>query len=119
MRTTALTIGRCVAAFISLGTFANLLVSDVDSAFVVPDILVGAALAAGAALPGERHAARSLTAAFGLAAGVFTVAVFAHIAKGGFGVGVLVYALICLAMTVLFSWRIGGRSPLPGGPTPT
>lgn len=103
---TTLTVGRCVAVFISLGTFVNLLVSDVESAFVAPDALVSAALAVGAALPAER-AVPMLASAFGLASGVFTVAVFSNFVRDEVGVGVLIPALISMVMTVIFSWRIG------------
>ncbi|MFG3405704.1 hypothetical protein [Streptomyces sp. NPDC048142] len=110
MRITTLTsAARCTAAFIALGTLLNLFVRGVDTAFIGPDILVTAALTATAALP-ERHAGPALMSAFGLASGVFTVAFFAYIARGGFGAGVLVFDLVCLTMTVLLSWRPG---PLP------
>ncbi|MBW1596177.1 hypothetical protein [Streptomyces sp. JJ38] len=112
---TTLTIGRCVAVLVSLVTCVNLLVRDVDSAFVVPDALVSAALAAGAGLS-ARRAVPMLASAFGLASGVFTVAAFSYFAQGEVG-GVLVFALICVAMTVLFSWRIG-LPPGGGAPAP-
>jgi hypothetical protein len=105
VRTTLTSAARCVAALIALGTLLNLLVRGVDAAFVVPDILVTAALAAAAVLP-ARHAAPALMSAFGLASGVFTVAFFAYIAKGGFGAGVLVFDLVCVTMTALLSWRL-------------
>ncbi|MFI1393391.1 hypothetical protein [Streptomyces sp. NPDC020681] len=110
---TSLVHGRCAAVFISLGTLLNLLVRDVDEAFVVPDVLVSVALAVGAALPADR-AVPMLGSAFGLASGVFTVAAFSYFARGEVGVGVLLFALICAAMTVLFTWRIG----LPGRERP-
>ncbi|MGP4008617.1 hypothetical protein [Streptomyces sp. 4N124] len=103
---TTLTVGRCVAVLISLGTFVNLLVSDVESAFVAPDALVCAALVAAAGLPAER-AVPVLASAFGLASGVFTVAVFSNFVRDEVGVAVLVPALISMVMTVMFSWRIG------------
>jgi hypothetical protein len=103
---TTLTVGRCVAALISLGTLVNLLVSDVESAFVAPDVLVSAALVAAAGLSAER-AVPVLASAFALASGVFTVAVFSNFVRDEVGVGVLIPALISLVMTVIFSWRIG------------
>ncbi|WP_328438994.1 hypothetical protein OHA71_21355 [Streptomyces sp. NBC_00444] len=103
---TTLTVGRCVAALISLGTLVNLLLSDVESAFVAPDVLVSAALIAAAGLPAER-AVPVLASAFGLASGVFTVAVFSNFVRDEVGVGVLIPALISLVMTVIFAWRIG------------
>jgi hypothetical protein len=89
-----------------LATLANLLVRGVEGAFVVPDVLVSVVLAAGAGLPRER-AAPVLAAAFGLASGVFTVAASAHVVHDESAVGVLVFALVCAAMTVVFSWRVG------------
>ncbi|MEU0084249.1 hypothetical protein [Streptomyces sp. NPDC006274] len=105
MRTILTSAARCVAALIALGTLLNLLVRGVDAAFVVPDVLVTAALAVAAVLP-VRHAVPALVSAFGLASGVFTVAFFAYIARGGFGAGVLVFDLVCVTMTALLSWRI-------------
>lgn len=64
---TTLTVGRCVAVFIGLGTFVNLLLSDVESAFVAPDALVSAALAAGAGLP---HGTRGADARIRIRTGV-------------------------------------------------
>ncbi|MFI6080072.1 hypothetical protein ACIBBB_03605 [Streptomyces sp. NPDC051217] len=98
-----LTTGRYAAVFISLGTLVNLLLSDVDSAFVVPDAVIVAALAIGAVLPGER-AVPVLTSSFGLASGVFTVASFSYFVRGEIG-GVVFFALVCMVMTVLFAWR--------------
>lgn len=104
MRT--ISVGRCVAAFISLGTVANLLVREVDSVFVVPDVLVAAVLAIGAGLPGERTVP-VLTGAFGLASGVFLIATSDRLAHDEAVIGTLMFALICAVMTVVFSWRIG------------
>jgi len=103
-------IGRWVAAFISLATLANLLVRGVEDSFVGPDVLVSVVLAVAAGLPEER-AAPLLASAFGLACGVFTVAASAHVVHDENPAGVLVFALICAAMTVALSWRVGMAVP--------
>ncbi|MFD7462340.1 MULTISPECIES: hypothetical protein [unclassified Streptomyces] len=107
---TAPVIGRWVAAFVSLGTFANLLVRGVEDMFVVPDVLVGVVLAVAAGLPKER-AAPLLASAFGLASGVFTVAASAHVVHDENPAGVLVFASVCAAMTVVLSRRVGAGAP--------
>ncbi|MFF0206185.1 hypothetical protein [Streptomyces sp. NPDC005017] len=108
----ALTASRCAAAFISLGTLLNLLVRGVDSAFVVPDALVGAVLAIGAVLPAGL-AGRVLTIEFGAAAGVFTVATAEHVVHEESAIGSLTFALICAAMAGLLVRRAELPSQCP------
>ncbi|MFJ5780115.1 hypothetical protein [Streptomyces sp. NPDC093094] len=92
-----------------------MLVRGVDSAFVVPDALVGAALAIGAVLPAG-PAGRVLTSGSGAAAGVFSVATAEHVVHDESAVGSLVFALICAAMTGLLVRRAELPSRCPSLP---
>ncbi|WP_049578611.1 hypothetical protein [Streptomyces sp. SBT349] len=101
-----LTAGRGAAVFIGVGTLGNLVITDVDGEFVVPDLIVGLALLIAAVLPRDQ-ATSALTAAFGMASGVFAVAAFSYVERGDIGPGVTLFALTSLALTVLLAWRVG------------
>ncbi|RBM19721.1 hypothetical protein [Streptomyces sp. PT12] len=105
-----LTVGRGLAVFIGVGTLGNVVFRGVEEHFVVPDLLVAVALLVAAALPPAR-AVPLLGVAFGMASGVFTVATFSYVARGEVGVPVLLFAVSCLAMAAVLTWRAAS----PGG----
>ncbi|ONK13509.1 hypothetical protein [Streptomyces sp. MP131-18] len=80
------TASRIVALLVSVPTFLYLFPNDgfrSDNLFLVPDLILCALLALGAALP-ARHAVPLLTFAFGLSAGVITTAVSSYAVRGEF-----------------------------------
>ena len=109
-----LTIGRPAAVVISMITLVTLVLNGSfeqpgESPFLVPDLLLIAALLVGAALPAA-GARTLLTFAFGLSAGVFTSAFFVHVVEPeGEGAavwrvaGVLMLALSSMAMAFLLA----------------
>ncbi|MEV4755590.1 hypothetical protein AB0J86_10835 [Micromonospora sp. NPDC049559] len=90
-----LRVARIAAVLISLGTFGFLFVQDAwraDNLFLVPDLILCAALVAAAALPG-RHAVPALVAAYSFTAGVFVTATASYAVDGRLGVITLVSAI--------------------------
>ncbi|WP_326552636.1 hypothetical protein [Micromonospora sp. NBC_01813] len=84
-------IARITAVLIGLGTFVFLFVGDswrADNPFLVPDLVLSAALLGAAALPG-RIAAAPLLAAHCLAAGVLSVSVATYAVDGRIGIASL------------------------------
>ncbi|RKN04307.1 hypothetical protein [Streptomyces radicis] len=105
-----LIVGRGLAVFIGVGTLGNVVIRGVEEHFVVPDLLIAVALLVAAALP-PAHAVPLLGVAFGMASGVFTVATFSYVARGEVGVPVTLFAVSCLAMAAVLTWRAAS----PGG----
>ncbi|GAA3386602.1 hypothetical protein [Cryptosporangium minutisporangium] len=96
---------RLLALFLSATTFAFLFLHDswrTDNLFLVPDLLLCAALVAAAAVPAERGLPY-LLAAFGYTSGVLTTAAFEYVAQGQLGVPSLLGALGAVAVTVLLA----------------
>lgn len=110
-----LTPARAVAAVISLATFVYLFVHDswrLDNLFLVPDLLLCAALLAAALLPAAR-ARGALLFAFGMGAGVLSAAAAAYLVRGEWGGASLLGAVVCAAMALALLWR-----PVPATPAP-
>jgi hypothetical protein len=111
-----LVVVRSVAVVTSVITLVTLLLNGSferpgESAFLVPDLLLSAALLIGAALPAT-GARTVLTFAFGLSAGVFTSAFFSHlVGEEGAAAwrvsGVLMLALGSMIMTLLLTRPAG------------
>jgi hypothetical protein len=96
-------IGRFVAAGLSLGTFVFLFLHDswrTDNLFLAPDLVLCAALAAGALLP-NRLARRWLPIAFAFTAGVLACSIASYAVRGEVGVASILGALTSVALTVL------------------
>jgi hypothetical protein len=101
---TTLMIGRIAAVLLSLGTFAFLFLTNswrTDNLFLVPDLILCAALLVAAALP-SRIAARALLAAYCFSGGVLVTAVASYAVDGGIGIGSLIGATGSLIMAALF-----------------
>ena len=101
---TTLKIGRIAAVLLSLGTFAFLFPTDswrADNLFLVPDLILCAALLVAAALPG-RIAVPALLAADGFSAGVLLTAVASYAVYGRIGIGSLIGSASALIMAVVF-----------------
>jgi hypothetical protein len=99
-----ISIGRVVAAGVGLSTFVFLFLHDswrADNLFLVPDLILCAALLVAAALP-SRIAARALLAAYCFSGGVLVTAVASYAVDGGIGIGSLIGATGSLIMAALF-----------------
>ncbi|WP_165942472.1 hypothetical protein [Micromonospora sp. KC721] len=99
-----LTIGRIAAVLLSLGTFGFLFPTDswrADNLFLVPDLILCAALLVAAALPG-RIAVPALLAAYCFSGGVLVTAVASYTVDGRIGIGSLLGAAGSLVMAALF-----------------
>ncbi|SNY70653.1 hypothetical protein [Paractinoplanes atraurantiacus] len=95
-----LNAGRLVAAVLSLTTFVYLFVHDswrADNLFLVPDLILVAALAVAAALP-ARHAAVALPVAFAYAGGVLATSVASYAVRSELGLPSLAGAVTALAL---------------------
>jgi hypothetical protein len=109
-----LTVGRYVAIVTCVITMVTLLLNGSfehpgESPFLLPDLLLSAALLIGAVLPAA-GARTALTFAFGLSAGVFTSAFFTHLVEDESAAawrvsGVLILAIGCMAMALLLTRR--------------
>ncbi|WP_192810199.1 hypothetical protein [Actinomadura rudentiformis] len=109
---TTLKIGRGAAVLLSLGTFAFLFPTGswrADNLFLVPDLILCAALLVAAALP-DRMAAPALLAAYCFSAGVLVTAVASYAVDGRLGIGSLIGASGALIMTTLLL-RTGQAEP--------
>ena len=94
----SLTRARYVAVALSVLTVIGLFINDSlrsDNLFLVPDLLVSGMLLVSASL-GRSIAAAALLFAFGLSAGVFTTAAFSYVVRGEFGIGVSIFAAVCV-----------------------
>lgn len=97
------TAGRVTALALSAGTFAFLFINDswrADNLFLVPDLVLSAALLAAALVP-ERWAARALPVAFGFSAGVLITSVMSYVVEGRFGFASLLGAVVAVVFAAL------------------
>ena len=100
---TTLKIARIAAVLTSLGTFAFLFPTDSwrwDNIFLVPDLILCAALLIAAALP-DRVAAPALLASFCFSAGVLVTAVAWYTVDGRIGVGSLIGSVTSVVMAAV------------------
>jgi hypothetical protein len=100
-------VARWLAIAIGLLTAVNLPAGGAiraDNMFLVPDLLVAAALLVAALLP-RAVRATALLFAFGPAAGVFTVAAFSYVVRGELGL-VSVFAATCFGAAGLLARHI-------------
>lgn len=108
---TTLTIGRIAAVLLSLGTFGFLFPTDswrADNLFLVPDLILCAALLVAAALP-DRVAAPALLAAYCFAGGVLVTAVASYAVDGRIGIGSALGAVGSLVMAAVFLRARAGK----------
>ncbi|PZG01639.1 hypothetical protein [Micromonospora deserti] len=101
---TTLMIGRIAAVLLSLGTFGFLFPTNswrADNPFLVPDLILCAALLVAAALPG-RIAAPALLGAYCFAAGVLVTAVASYAVDDRIGIGSLIGATGSLIMAAVY-----------------
>jgi hypothetical protein len=102
MSSSLLRLGRIAAVAIGAGTLAFLVPNwTADNHFLVPDLLLSAALLTAAALP-ARHAPTALLAAFCFAAGVLLTAVASYAVQGRIGIGSLIGAVAAVTMGAAF-----------------
>ncbi|MEV4344331.1 hypothetical protein AB0J83_07630 [Actinoplanes sp. NPDC049596] len=100
-----LTVGRLVAAMLSLTTFVFLFVHDswrAENLFLVPDLILIAALAVAATMP-DHSAAAALPVAFAYAGGVLATSVASYAVRSELGLPSLAGAVIALALTALLA----------------
>jgi hypothetical protein len=94
-----LMLARITAILIGVGTFAFLFISNSwspDNLFLVPDLIITAALVIAALLP-ARIARPALLFAFGLAAGVLMTATSWYAIRGQLGLASLIGAVASAA----------------------
>jgi len=109
---TSLLIGRIAAAVLAGSTFVFLFIHDswrADNLFLVPDLIMCAALAVAAGLP-SAIAGRALTVAFALSAGVFMTSVASYAVDGRLGAPSLAGAVAAAAFAV---WLASRPRPTP------
>lgn len=107
-----LMLTRITAILIGVGTFVFLFVSDSwrpDNLFLVPDLIITAALVVAAVLP-ERLARPALLFAFGLAAGVLMTATAWYAVRGQLGLASLIGA-VAAAVAAILVVVAGRRGP--------
>lgn len=100
-----ITAGRVAALVLSGATFAFLFLHDswrADNLFLVPDLVLCAALL-GAALTPARWAGRALLFAFALSAGVLMTSVAAYVVDGRFGGASLLGAVAAVVLAALMT----------------
>jgi hypothetical protein len=102
------TLGRVAALALSAGTFAFLFINDSwrsDNLFLVPDLILCAALVVAAAMP-ARWAGTTLLFAFGLTAGVLITSVSSYAIDGRLGFASLLGAATSVVFAaVLARWK--------------
>lgn len=92
--------GRLTAALIGLSTFVFLFLHDswrADNLFLVPDLVMVAALLGSAVLP-DRYAGTALVGSLGFAAGVLATSVASYAVDGRIGMPSLVGVAVCVVM---------------------
>ncbi len=102
---TLLAIARLIAAGLSLTTFVFLFLHDSfrsDNLFLVPDLVLCAALLIAAVLP-RQFAVPALIGAYGMAVGVFATSVSSYAVDGEFGLPSMLGVATSLVMAVLLS----------------
>ncbi|MFI7708486.1 hypothetical protein [Nonomuraea sp. NPDC049480] len=100
------TVARYYAVVLGLGTVGYLFFTGMvraDNAFLIPDLVISALLVATAFLP-PAYVVRGMILAYGMAAGVFTAAVFTSLVRGELGV-VSMAAAASLVVAVLLVAR--------------
>lgn len=100
---TALKIARIAAALVGIATFAFLFRHDswhLDNIFLIPDLLLSAALVIAAGLP-DRIAGPAMPAAFCFAAGVLATSAAAYAVDGRIGIPSLLGAVGSLIMAAV------------------
>lgn len=108
-----ITVGRVVALVLSVSTFAFLFVNDSwrsDNLFLVPDLILCAALVVAAATP-ARWAGHALLFAFGLTAGVFMTSVTSYAIDGRLGIASLLGAVIAVGFAALLPRALPRTQP--------
>jgi hypothetical protein len=98
-----LMLARITAVLVGVGTFAFLFISNSwspDNLFLVPDLIITAALVIAALLP-KRLARPALLFAFGLAAGVLMTATSWYAIRGQLGLASLIGAAASAVMAAL------------------
>ena len=111
-------IGRFAAAGMSLATFVFLFLHDswrTENLFLVPDLILCAALAVAAVLP-DRSARRWLPIAFGYAAGILTCSVASYAVRGEVGVASALGALLAVVLAALTVRARSATAPGEGAP---
>ena len=112
------TVARLAAAVLSLTTFVFLFVHDswhADNLFLVPDLILIAALAVAAVLP-DRHAQVALPVAFAYTGGVLITSVASYAVDGRLGLPSLVGAFGSIAVAVALARPV--RDPVASRPGP-
>ncbi|XVV13111.1 hypothetical protein ACQP2X_01785 [Actinoplanes sp. CA-131856] len=100
-----LTLSRLVAAVLSLTTFVFLFLHDswqADNLFLVPDLILIAALAVAAALP-ARQAMVALPVAFAYSTGVLAASVASYAVRSELGLPSLAGAVIALTLAIVLT----------------
>ncbi|MEU4155778.1 hypothetical protein [Actinoplanes sp. NPDC026670] len=103
------------AAVLSLSTFVFLFLHDswrADNLFLVPDLILCAALLAGAVLP-ARAALVALPVGLAYTTGVLTASAFSYVARGEIGVPSMVGAVVSAVMAALLAHRPASVRPRP------
>jgi hypothetical protein len=98
---------RVVAVALSVVTFAFFFVHDTfrtDNMFLVPDLVLCAALVVGALVP-DRLAVPLLLATFGASAGIFLVSVASYAVRGAVGWASLAGVVIAVSMVGVLTRR--------------
>lgn len=97
--------GRLAAAILSLTTFVFLFLHDswrADNLFLMPDLILIAALAIAAGLP-DRFARVALPVAFAYTGGVLATSVASYAIENKFGLPSMLGAVAALALAVLLT----------------
>ncbi|WP_017588829.1 hypothetical protein [Nocardiopsis ganjiahuensis] len=100
-----LLLARVVAAVIGVATFVYLFLHDswhAENLFLVPDLVLCAALVAAALMP-VRYARAALLFAFGLSAGVLMTSVSSYAVRGELGAVSLLGAITCAAFALVLA----------------
>ncbi|GAA1566936.1 hypothetical protein GCM10009789_20540 [Kribbella sancticallisti] len=114
---TLLTAARIIAAGLSLTTFVFLFLHDSfrsGNLFLVPDLVLCAALLIAAALP-RQFAVPALIGAFGMAAGVFATSVSSYAVDGEFGLPSTLGVATSAAMAALLGRTLSTAGKLSQG----
>jgi hypothetical protein len=123
-RPTLIIAARVIALIIVTIMAAYFITTDAirgNNPFLVPDMVLTAALLVSALLP-QRSAAPALIFSFGWAAGDYTTSMFTHIIDGRFPVDHVLLILFCVGVPVLLArdllrGRQAAGSMYPGRPT--
>lgn len=114
---TLLAAARLIAAGLSLTTFVFLFLHDSfrsDNLFLVPDLVLCAALLVAAALP-RQFAVPALIGAYGMAVGVFAASVSSYAVEGEFGLPSTLGVATSLVMAALLGRTLNTTGNLSQG----